>query len=259
MPVPRLAAMLLATFAITSIAILVVAVSGPAQLSLATTATASPAPSYKWGDTDCNGAIDMQDVLRVLSRATGLQVNPACDGMQSQNVASPPPAGTSVGIGVNPVEVSIPVGETRSVDIVADVTSGLIGSWGVTVQYDPAVITPKGCSGACNVNFAPGKVEMADLPFNGFSGTKVLGSVTFEARGEAGQQSAVGLTAALLTDIEGNRLSATLSDGTITIAVSREDLDCRSGVTAQDALDLISYIAGLPATSHTSGCPVLGE
>lgn len=257
MPAHRLAAMLLTTFAITAIAILIIAVSGPAQPSLATTAT--PSPSYKWGDTDCNGAIEMQDILRVLSRAAGLQVNPACDGMQAQDVASPPLAGASVSIGVSPATVSIPVGETRSVDIVADVTSGLIGSWGLTVQYDPAVVTPIGCSGACNVDFAPGQVEMADLPFNGISGTKVLGSVTFEASGEAGRQSAVGLTTALLTDIEGNPMSATLSDGTITIAVSREDLDCRRGVTAQDALDLISYIAGLPATSHTSGCPVLGE
>jgi hypothetical protein len=69
----------------------------------------------------------------------------------------------------------------------------------------------------------------------------------------------VGVTAPELTDTDGNPMAATLSDGTITVAVSREDLDCRSGVTALDALNLIYYIAGLPTTDHASGCPALGE
>ncbi len=251
--------MLFTVFAITTMAILAVAATGPAQPSLATTATRSPAPSFKWGDTDCNGAIDMQDVTRVLSRAAGLQVDPACDGAQSQNNASLPLPGAGVSIGVDPAKVSIPAGETRSVDIVADVTSGLIGSWLVTVQYDPAVVTPVSCSGACSVDFAPDKVAMANALANGISGASVLASITFEASGQTGRQSTVGVTVPELTDTDGNPLSATLSDGTITVAVSREDLDCRGGVTAQDALDLISYIAALPATDHTSGCPALGE
>jgi hypothetical protein len=248
--------MLLTAFAITTVAILLVAASGPVQPSLATTAT--PSPSFKWGDTDCNGAIDLQDVIRVLSRAAGLQVDPACDGVQSPGEPDPP-ANTSVNIGVDPAEVSIPAGETRSVNIVANVTSGLIGSWLVTVQYDPAVVTPIDCSGACNVNFAPDKVGMANALSNGISGVSVLASVTFEARGQTGRQSALSVTAPGLNDADGNPLSATLSDGAITVSVSREDVNCRGGITVQDALDLISYLAGLPATGHTSGCPALGE
>lgn len=257
-PSHRLAAMLLAALALTAIAMLVVAVSGSAQPSLATTATPSPAPSFKWGDTDCNGTIDTEDVMRVLSRAAGLQVDPACGGVQSQGEAHAL-ADTSVNIGVDPAEVSIPAGETRSVNIVADVTSGLIGSWLVTVQFDPSVVAPVSCSGACNLTFAPDKVAMANAPFNGISGASVLASVTFEARGQAGRQSTLNVTAPDLTDLNGNSLAATLSGGTITIAISREDLDCSGGVTAQDALDLIYYIAGLPTTGQPIGCPPLGE
>jgi hypothetical protein len=226
--------MLLTALAIATIALLVVAASDPAQSSLAVTTTPST-PVFEWGDTDCSGTIDTQDLLRVLRRAAGLQVGPACDEVQSQGPGNPPIADTGVTIGVSPTDVSIPAGEQRSVNIVADVTGGPLGSWLVTVQYDPAVVTPVSCSGACNLAFTPDEVAIANAPFTGISGTAVLASVTFEAEGHAGLHTTVVVTAPSLTDTDGNPLSARLSNGTIVVAVSREDLNCQSGVTAQDA------------------------
>ena len=70
--------MLLSALTIAAIAILIVAASGRTQPSLATTATPSAAntPVFQWGDTDCNGAIDTQDLMRVLSRAADLRSPP---------------------------------------------------------------------------------------------------------------------------------------------------------------------------------------
>lgn len=96
-------------------------------------------------------------------------------------------------------------GGSTTISIVTEAPASGLGAWSVNVMYDPAIITPTGCTAfgdtaACNLAFTSTQVRFAGVKVSGIFGISSLANLTFQAIGSAGQCSALGPSAVTWND-----------------------------------------------------------
>lgn len=102
-------------------------------------------------------------------------------------------------------------GAQVTVSMITDAPVAGLGAWTVNVTYDPAVITPTGCtafgtSSACNTAFSSTQVRFAATSVAGFFGVNDLADLTFQGSGAAGACSSLTATAVTWNDPAANIL-----------------------------------------------------
>ncbi|MFQ6019232.1 MAG: cohesin domain-containing protein, partial [Dehalococcoidia bacterium] len=91
-----------------------------------------------------------------------------------------------------------------------------MGAFTVDIAYDSAVADAVSCEAGsffCNVGFAPDKVRCGGFDPNGLTGEVSLCSVTFQAAGQAGQNSALTPKVQEFVDVNGDSISHTVEKG----------------------------------------------
>jgi hypothetical protein len=122
---------------------------------------------------------------------------------------------SSLGIGSG---TTVP-GGTVTVNVTAEATSPGIGAFTVDVVFDDLVTLTECTSstGLCNAAYAANTARLVGASASGFSGSVVLGTLTFQA-GQTEGTADLDVQISQLTDPEGEDISVTAGDGTITIA-----------------------------------------
>ena len=106
---------------------------------------------------------------------------------------------------INAGPAPVAPGGSATVAIVTETPAAGLGAWTVNVMYDPAVVTPTGCtafgdSSACNLTFSSTQVRFTGIKASGIFGISGLADLTFQAIGSAGQCSALTPSATTWND-----------------------------------------------------------
>jgi hypothetical protein len=123
---------------------------------------------------------------------------------------------------LKPGTATVAPGGTVTVNVTADSTSPGIGAWGLNVSFDASVVDATSCTsvaGQCNPDFAAGTIRMNGATTTGIVGADaVLGTITFQAVGDAGDSSALTIASGFtLADPEGTAITVSPTAGSITI------------------------------------------
>ena len=169
-------------------------------------------------------------------------------------------SGPFAGVSILPAATIVPLPGTGSttVTLQAQAPAANLGAWTVDVTYNPNIVQVTGCSGQngsiCNTTFAANKVRVIGSSASGLSGSQPLANITFAAAtgATAGQSSALTPTISTFTDPSANPISATPSNGTITVG-KLGDVNGDGIVNSVDALCVLRIVAGLPSTAN---CPI---
>ncbi|MGI8554027.1 MAG: cohesin domain-containing protein, partial [Dehalococcoidia bacterium] len=136
----------------------------------------------------------------------------------SSTAAPTPTTRPAVSISFQPPSQTVVVGSTGRVSVVGQAPPEGIGTYEITVAYDPTLITVTNCSsplGPCNTS-APGGVEFVGLSLGGAYGFLTLGTVSFI--GILPGSAPITVTVNDLTDPTGNALPVgPIAPGSISI------------------------------------------
>ncbi|MDO8617158.1 MAG: SdrD B-like domain-containing protein [Dehalococcoidia bacterium] len=143
-----------------------------------------------FGDTDCGGAVSIVDALKIARWMLGLSVvqAPGCPPFGAIATPRPTQPGASPAAQLTVESVTVGPGNPTSVDlgIFAPVPFLAVGSFWGTLTYDPALVTPLGCTSGptaliCNPNYGADTVGFVAYSPTQLTGTEVVGSFDFQA------------------------------------------------------------------------------
>ncbi|MBI4494407.1 MAG: IPT/TIG domain-containing protein, partial [Chloroflexi bacterium] len=197
--------------------------------------TLASAFTYRHADVNGNGSITSLDALCTLRQVASLPATSSCPAPPSAAASSPSSAAVrsaaasaapvsssaSGSVGLQPAGGTLAPGGSATVDLQATIGGGSLGAWTVDVGYDPAVARVGACTSSvgsiCNTTYAPNTVRITGAEAQGLAGTSTLASLTFEAVGEAGASTSLGVVVDDLVDPAGNRIAASARDGVLRI------------------------------------------
>lgn len=145
-------------------------------------------------------------------------------------------------------------GGTVTINVTA--TTDSLGSYRVDVGYDSTLVTATECTsnhGVCSIDvIASDTVRLNGSNLAGITGTdEVLGTITFLAGSTEGTAAlTVDGTTQVLSDIEGGSLTATATNGAITIAVPAAT--ATAAPTATVTPGAVPATGGAPGTSSAN-------
>ncbi|MHB8574065.1 MAG: cohesin domain-containing protein, partial [Dehalococcoidia bacterium] len=138
-------------------------------------------------------------------------------------------AAGSAAYSLSPSDQTISPGGTASVQLLLT-SASQVGGFSVDVTYDTKVVQADSCTAAtavglisiCNAAIpnSPGRVRFVGASATGVTGSVPVGTIAFHAVGAAGASTPLTIVVASSTDADGNDLSTTVTNGSITLAGS---------------------------------------
>jgi len=135
----------------------------------------------------------------------------------------------------------------------------------INVTYDPAVLRVVSCDKdsedvfdltQCNQNFSSNVVRFNVTSLSGVSGDIPMAKITFEAIGQDGDASPIGIEVMTITDALGTPLPITVVDGRVVISSQRMgDVNCDGKRNIVDSLFTLQYDVALRDGSDTCTQP----
>ncbi|MCH8949723.1 MAG: hypothetical protein IIB87_05040 [Chloroflexi bacterium] len=185
-------------------------------------------------------------------------------------MASPKVEAEDAAVGVSSVKTEL--GQQAIVHLEAlNIAAPGLGAWTLDIAYDPAVVTPVGCSaalgGICNVAFNANTVRILGVSALGVAGDAELGEIVFECK-QAGE-SVLELTTLVFADATVGApqpIAAVIKHGSVTCSVEPPptatpeptaeppasepdklpgDADCNGEIESIDATYVLQYDAQL--------------
>ena len=131
---------------------------------------------------------------------------------------------------IEPANVSVPLGGSVTVSLMAEVTAqsgipptatGGLGSWDFNIGYDDEVLTATACTsitgGGCRTDMTTSDVRLLGFVGIAYEGVQTLGTITFDVKGESGESSPVIITYTSFNNSNGDPTNPEMTNGTIII------------------------------------------